>query len=418
MRIIPRRIEMKTLRYPGWKMLYGRRKTGKSFIASRFLYHDLYYFVQRDGAILERRSGARLSYHELLKELSKNLGKKTIVIDEFHRLPEEFLDFLHANAGRGESDLILLTSTLWLSLRLLSKKESPILGIVLPIKIGLIDEREVIIELSKEVSGKELVEASTYLREPMLVPLYKPPLREFMAQYLYSSGPVVEDLIGEAFTEEEILFSEVYRAILHAVADGKSKSGEIASYLLSQGLLDSPSSIQKYLKVLSTMDIIRKVPIFRKRRRFSYSIASPLLDLHFYLSSKYAYTELETPLEFIRNAVNEKVPRHVEKYIENLLGKVYGLRPVRIEEPDLEVDVALQGFKRLELVGEVKWKSRVKREEVWKIEEKLSRFNCRKVLVVPDESVLESEPKTVEVLTPEDLLTLAQESLRKELGEE
>ncbi|WP_367883370.1 ATP-binding protein [Thermococcus peptonophilus] len=277
MRIIPRRIEMKTLRYPGWKMLYGRRKTGKSFIASRFLYHDLYYFVQRDGAILERRSGARLSYHELLKELSKNLGKKTIVIDEFHRLPEEFLDFLHANAGRGgESDLILLTSTLWLSLRLLSKKESPILGIVLPIKIGLIDEREVIIELSKEVSGKELVEASTYLREPMLVPpLYKPPLREFMAQYLYSSGPVVEDLIGEAFTEEEILFSEVYRAILHAVADGKSKSGEIASYLLSQGLLDSPSSIQKYLKVLSTMDIIRKVPIFRKRRRFSYSIASP-----------------------------------------------------------------------------------------------------------------------------------------------
>ncbi|BAD84965.1 archaeal ATPase [Thermococcus kodakarensis KOD1] len=418
MRIIPRRIEMKTLRYPGWKMLYGRRKTGKSFIASRFLDHDLYYFVQRDGAILERRSGARLSYQELLKELSKNLGEKTIVIDEFHRLPEDFLDFLHANAGRSEKDLVLLTSTLWLSLRLLSKKESPLLGVVLPIKIGLIDEREVIIELSKEVSGKELVEASTYLREPMLVPLYKPPLREFMAQYLYSSGPVVEDLIGEAFTEEEILFSEVYRAILHAVADGKSKSGEIASYLVSQGLLDSPSSIQKYLKVLSTMDIIRKVPIFRKRRRFSYSIASPLLDLHFYLSSKYAYTELETPLEFIRSAVNEKVPRHVEKYIESLLGKVYGLRPVRIEEPDLEVDIALQGFKRLELVGEVKWKSRVKREEVWKIEEKLSRFNCRKVLVVPDESVLESEPKTVEVLTPEDLLTLAQKSLRKELGEE
>lgn len=140
--------------------------------------------------------------------------------------------------------------------------------------------------------------------------------------------------------------------------------------------------------------------------------------MHFYLSSKYAYTELETPLEFIRSAVNEKVPRHVEKYIESLLGKVYGLRPVRIEEPDLEVDIALQGFKRLELVGEVKWKSRVKREEVWKIEEKLSRFNCRKVLVVPDESVLESEPKTVEVLTPEDLLTLAQKSLRKELGEE
>lgn len=55
-------------------------------------------------------------------------------------------------------------------------------------------------------------------------------------------------------------------------------------------------------------------------------------------------------------------------------------------------------------MGEVKWKSRVKREEVWKIEEKFLRFNCRKVFVVFDESVFELELKIVEVFILEDFL--------------
>jgi len=32
MRIIPRRIELHAMRYPCWKMIYGRRKTGKTFL--------------------------------------------------------------------------------------------------------------------------------------------------------------------------------------------------------------------------------------------------------------------------------------------------------------------------------------------------------------------------------------------------
>ncbi|HHI00620.1 MAG TPA: ATPase, partial [Thermococcus litoralis] len=127
--------------------------------------------------------------------------------------------------------------------------------------------------------------------------------------------------------------------------------------------------------------------------------------------AKYAYTELETPKDFIRKAVDEKVPRHVEDFIESLLAKAYGLRPVKVELPDLELDIALMGFSKLELIGEVKWKSRVKREEVKKIEEKLSKFRCRKVLVVPSEDTLEREPEGIEVLTPKDLLETAKRSL-------
>jgi len=410
MRIIPRRIELAQLEGEGWKILYGRRKTGKTFLVQHFVEYDRFYFVNRDGTILDLTSGKYMNYDEFRKEFLDHLGKEKIVIDEFHRLPDSFLDLLHTYSTL-ESELILITSTLWLAVRILSMRESPLLGIVLPVKVGLIDEREILVELSKEADGKELIEASTYLREPMLVPSYKPPLREFLTDYLHSSGPIIKDIIGETFTEEEVFFSEVYQGVLHSIADGKSKSGEIGSYLLSKGLIESPSSIQKYLKVLSSMGLIKKKPIHGKKRRFRYSIASPLLDLHFYLGAKYAYTELETPKEFIRKAVDEKVPRHVEDFIESLLAKAYGLRPVKVELPDLELDVALMGFSKLKLIGEVKWKSRVKREEVKKIEENLSKFRCRKVLVVPSEDALEREPEGIEVLTPEELIKIAKRSL-------
>ncbi|WP_297486789.1 ATPase [Thermococcus sp.] len=343
-------------------------------------------------------------------EFIKRLGEGVTVIDEFHRLPREFLDTLHAYSPEGE--VILITSTLWLAMRLLGERESPLLGIVVPVRIGLIDEREILAELSKEIEGKELVEASVYLREPVLVPLYRPSLREFLTDYFHSSGALVREIVGEAFSEEELRLSEVYLAVLHSIADGKSKSTEIGNYLLSGGLIEAPSSVQKYLKVLTAMGLVRKKPIHGKKKRFRYSIASPLLDLHFYLEAKYAYTELETPREFIRRAIDEKLPRHVEGFVESLLAKIYGLRPVSVEMPELELDIALEGFKKLELVGEVKWKNRVKREEVRRIEEKLGKFNCRKVLIVPSVEVLEREPEGIDVLTPEELLKLAKESLK------
>ncbi|WP_297071341.1 ATPase [Thermococcus sp.] len=410
MRIIPRRIELDNLKAPGWKMIYGRRKTGKTFLVKNFVDYDSYFFVNRNGTILDMASGKGLSYDEFRKEFIERLGNGTLVVDEFHRLPQEFLDLLHAYSPEGE--LIMITSTLWLAMRLLGERESPLLGIVTPVRIGLIDEREILLELSKEVEGKELVEASTYLCEPILVPFYQPPLGEFLAKYLHSSGALVAEIVGEAFSEEELRLSEVYLAILHSIADGKSKSTEIGNYLLSRGLIESPSSVQKYLKVLTAMGLVRKKPIHGKKKRFRYFIASPLLDLHFYLEAKYAYTELETPEEFIRKAVDEKLPGHVEDFLEGLLAKVYGLRPVSVEKPELELDIALEGFKKLEIVGEVKWKKRVKREEVRKIEEKLWKFDCRKVLIVPSVEVLKREPEGIEVLTPEDLVELAKESLK------
>jgi hypothetical protein len=64
--------------------------------------------------------------YEYLKELLIREKEKRIIIDEFHKLPEEFLDFLQACGS--ELSLVLVTSTLWLSRKILGESP-PLIGI-------------------------------------------------------------------------------------------------------------------------------------------------------------------------------------------------------------------------------------------------------------------------------------------------
>ncbi len=51
MRIIPRR------------MVYGRRKTGKTFLVENFIKHDKFFFVNRDSTALDKKSGEIYTYN-------------------------------------------------------------------------------------------------------------------------------------------------------------------------------------------------------------------------------------------------------------------------------------------------------------------------------------------------------------------
>ncbi|MCS7363944.1 MAG: AAA family ATPase [archaeon GB-1867-035] len=406
MRIIPRRIDIKRIQSAGpWRMIYGRRKTGKTFLVENFLSYDRFFFVNRDGTLIDRRNFEKYTYGEFIRLFRELIDEKLIVIDEFHRLPEDFQDFLHSLGVRGR--LILITSTLWLAEKLLGRG-SPLLGLVYPIRIGLIDERDILLELSKELRGKMLIEACVYLREPSLIPFFKPPLRRFISNFLFENRFFIRELIGEIFTEEERELTNVYEGILKAIASGRNVSTEISTLLFSRGLIskDNPGVLQKYLSILVTMGLLNRVKVYGKKR-YRYFHVSPLFDLHFYLEDKYSYSELDVPVDFIRRVVEVKLPLHVELYIRNLLSKVMGLSYQRIEEKDFEVDIALFEFKRLKLVGEVKWKDYVSRSEVRGLEEKLNRFKgVRRVIVVPDVDVLEREPEEIEVLDVDGIVEL------------
>jgi hypothetical protein len=406
MRIISRRIESEACEKAGpWKMLYGRRKTGKTFFVENFMEYDNFFFVNRDATILEKNSMEKYSWQEFFKVFKEIVGNKRIVIDEFHRLPGEFLDYLHSIGIRGE--LVLITSTLWLAKNMLAKG-SPLIGLVSPIRIGLIDEADVLTSLSKELKGRELIEASVYLREPSLIPSFKPPLNEFLTNFLYQNRFFIKGLLGEIFTEEERELTKVYEGVLKAIADGKSVSTEISSLLFSRGLLlkDNPGVMQKYLDILTEMGIIEKIEVFG-RKKFKYYHVSPVFDLHYYLEEKYSYSEVEISPELVRKVVSVKIPFHVQWFFRNLLSKKLGLVPKIIEEKDFEIDIALFELKKLKVVGEVKWKEFVNRREIKSVEEKLLKFsNVRKIIIVPDKKVLEKEPENVELYDADEILRL------------
>jgi len=84
-----------------------------------------------------------------------------------------------------------------------------------------------------------------------------------------------------------------------------------------------------------------------------------------------------------------------------------------IRKPDLEVDIALGDFRKLKLIGEVKWRRKIKREELRRIEENLNKFhNVRKILVTPDKSDIEIRSKDIEIWDTGDLLSLARLSTK------
>ena len=136
------------------------------------------------------------------------------------------------------------------------------------------------------------------------------------------------------------------------------------------------------------MGILERVTVYGKRR------------------FRYSYTETDVSVDFIRKVIDAKIPFHVEQFFRNLLSKVFGLIYQRIEEKNFDVDITLFEFKKIKLIGEVKWKNFVSRDEVKKIEDNLHKFKCRRILIVPNKTTVEREPEGIEIWDIEDILNL------------
>ncbi len=368
-------------------LIYGRRKTGKTFFAKEFFSNAYYFFVRRNRSIYFENRNESITYRELTR-IIEEFKEKTIIVDEFHRLPEEFLDWLHIKSPKN---LVLVTSTLHLVKNLL-EKNSPILGLFLEFRMDLVDERDILLNLKEKIKDyKKLIEFSTYLREPMLLKWFGINL----ASILKNLKLVIPSLVGEIFAEEEKELSERYEGIIRALSSGKTTLSEITSSLYSNKLIPKQdvSAVKPYLNTLLEIGLVKRVPEYFGKRYY-YFVSSPVIDLYYYLDEKYNFSERDLEEKYI----TEKIPMHVEDFIRELLGKIFGMRTFIINKPNMEVEIALARFKKLKIVGEVKWKKKVSKSEIKKIEEKLEKFKgCRKILVVPSEDAVEKEPEGVEV---------------------
>ena len=391
-------------------LVYGRRKVGKSFFIKNFTEWDEFFHVKRDGTLVDLKSMREISYEYLKDYLLKESHRKTVV-DEFHRLPEDFLDFLHIFADK--LNLTIITSTLWLSRKILGKS-SPILGLFEEFKMNIVDERDVIMFLEKRLSGKELIDTAVYIREPWIIPMLKTSIYKEIPRILVEQKNTIERLIGEIFREEERELGKVYIAIMESIASGKVKSSEVSSYLYSRKIMgkDDPSIIQSYITTLCNIGILEKLEIHNKKYRHYYHI-SPIIDLYFYLDSKYGFSEIDIPLIEVEKVFYEKLPLHVEQFFRNLLSKITGMRKSKIIEKDYDIDIVLKSFQKIKVVAEVKWKKFISRREIYRIEENLNKFRqARKILIVPDSKVLEEEPEQIEIWDVDKIIKIVAENLR------
>ncbi|MEM2273990.1 MAG: AAA family ATPase [Thermofilum sp.] len=387
-----------------WVLVYGRRKTGKTFLVSNFVKYDEYFFVKTSRGIVTK-DGDSVSYEAFLEILKRALDEgKTVVVDEFHRLGQDFFDFLHYAKKRGK--LILISSTLFLSRKLVSAK-SPLLGLFAEVPIGLISLRDCLKALEGfNLSKKDRLELAILLREPIAVDYFdeKKSARENIALVLLSSVKTIPALIGEIFYEEEREMSSIYEGILRAIASGRVISGEIASYLFSRRLIkkEDASIIQPYLNNLVSFGLIRRVEVFNKRK-FVYKIASPLVRIYYYADEKYNISERKVGREEILRIIDELMPRIVEDEVREFLAEKHGLRESVIEAKDFEVDGCLLRFNKPEIALEVKW-GRVSGRDIKRVEEKLSKVpSARRVLFVQDKNDVEVKPSAIEVVDVDDL---------------
>lgn len=400
--IIERPQEVETVKSPKkWVLIFGRRKTGKTFLVQNFVDFDEYFFVKSTGNILSKNNDS-ISYETFIQLFKVSLDDgKTVVVDEFHRLGPDFFDFIHFMKKNGK--LILISSTLFLSKKLLSSK-SALLGFFTEAKIGLISIADCISALNKfGFEKKELLEIAVLLQEPIAVDYFneKENARTILSKTVLGSAQTIPALIGEIFLEEERNISAVYEGILRAIASGKIVSGEISSHLFAKKLIekDDPSILSQYLNNLVSFGIIKKTKFFNKNR-FSYSLVSPLSRIYYYADEKYNFSERKFSEKELLEIIDELLPRIIEDTVRHAIAEKFGLIETNFSEKDLEIDGLLLKFKKPEIALEVKWKN-LTQKEIREIEEKLEKVDApKKILFVPDKTKIKSKLQTMD---PTDL---------------
>ncbi len=389
MMIIVRPGEESLINSAKWVLVYGRRKTGKTFLCTRFKEHDEYFFVKRDRSIIELKSMTEMVYSTFREILIRSIASgRSVAVDEFHRLGADFQELLHLLEQKGK--LTLISSTLHLSRELISPS-SPLLGKFGEANIRMIDLQDVLNELKSKISNKkELVETAIILREPLMINFFDNGHLNFVLPGIKLTVPA---LIGEIFTEEDRKLSALYEGIIRATAVGKWSSSQMSSYLFSRGLLkkDDPSYMQQYLVNLINFGILAKVNVWNKKR-VVYRHVSPITRIYYHADEKYSIADRDVSQKESNRYVEEIFPHIVEDSIQEMFAKKYGLSLFVHHDPNNEVDGIFTKFKRPTLALEVKWKKKISMADIRRAENSLGRISApRKVLFVPDRKGLHSE---------------------------
>lgn len=362
-----------------WLMVYGRRKTGKTFLLKRLCQFKNYYTVKRNIDILCGEGNPK-TIKEMLAEIKALLEQnKLVVLDEFQRLDESVLEEIVQLHPQGR--LILSGSSLKVARKFFASN-SPLLGFFVPLKIGLIKPENTLNGL-KNFPPEKRIEFATFLREPWLIPLYnQEEICEFIYKIVTKSSQIISALLGEIFSEEERELSKKYQAILALIGAGVWGTKELTNVLYSRNLIPdpSPTHVIQYLKNLEEMALVEKVRLYKSKNKHFYRLYSPIMNIYYYLEDRYNIGSREVSLKEVKPTIEKLINLEIQNFIADLLAEKFASRKEYLISPTKEVDFILTQRNRLVAVGEVKWKS-LALEDIKKFKEASADFPGQKILI-------------------------------------
>ena len=402
---VPRRISNDIEANPSWSLIFGRRKVGKTYLIENFVAHDVFLTVRVDRSIAARGIDTPVigDLDSLVSIVTHLLEEnKTVVIDEFQRLPMVVLEDISRAHPSGR---LILTGS---SMRIVERytgRNSPLLALVRPFKLDQIRPADILVSLSERMPAEEAVSSAPILRDPWTIPFNTS--QNLIKDTIAILPMVVPGLIGEIFTEDERTLTATYSAILAMIGSGVTDHHRIADTLYQRKIISSGSSshVIPYMRNMVDMGLLDSTRVY-KRKKNVYSIPSIPIRMFYYLDSRYDIADREVDYREVSPAVEGLLRTGIEEFIGDLLAQVIGGRKELLKTSDREIDVLVTVRNKPALVGVVKW-GKVSSADVDNFLEKVRGLKCRKVFVCRRRI----KDDRVEVLTPTDLLKMAEEHL-------
>jgi hypothetical protein len=394
----------------GWILIYGRRKVGKTFLIRNFLDYDVFFRVNRDGSILaEKFVMSRISNMDEFSKIVVDLLDRgsTVVIDEFQRLPESVLENISIVHPRG--NLLLSGSGMRVIKNMLGKR-SPLLGLTMQYRLGLIKPANIIRELAKNMDIVQAVELSPYLADAWTIPFLKgeADTRKAIYELMKYSKLTVPALTGEIFTEEEREFTRMYEAIMRTMGAGEWNYKNIASLLAGRKIIDRADSslIIPYIKNMEKMGLIESLPVYSSKKKM-YKLASPIMEAFYYLDDRYDFEEVEVSFEEAMPAIEKLRNLAIQNLIAELFASIHMGKKEYYMTSISEIDFIITVRSKPVLVGEVKW-GRYSNNDIKNFLERSSFIKAEKVFVTKKKK--EGSFDNVRIIDANDILSMAMNS--------
>ena len=393
-----------------WTLVYGRRKTGKTFLLKRGVEWDVYATVGRSGlCILEAEEGRGriVPLKSCVEDVMDRVAKGGIgVIDEFQRMPEKLWEYIAFVRTTAKGRLILCGSSLSIVRRVFDRR-SPLLALFAPFKVDLISPADAIKSFSEKFSSREAILWALLARDPWFLGIVEVggSAIDALRHSFRALTASVNGLVGEIFEEEERKLTRLYDATLRLLALGYWSSRGLAQRLYAAGLLEGAEMgvVTGILDQMFHMGLVEKIPLWRTRgARMYYRHRSSLVSLLLSLDEEYGEAQI-TP---DRDVIVSKLGVELQFFLGELLAEYKGLKMMYTILPGGrgDIDIVLGKKGRAVAAYEVKM-GRFSKGEARKAVERIRDYGVPRVGLI---SLMEKPPDIAEEkMGPEDIVNMA-----------